>query len=74
MAKELSIFMDESGDRSGRTRYYLITLVFHDQSDGIIGDINRYKMRLTENGLPSRSEHDYQLLCTARKITALSHR
>lgn len=52
MTKELSIFVDESGDRSGRARYYLITLVFHDQSDGIMGEINRYKMRLAENGLP----------------------
>lgn len=39
MTKELSIFVDESGDRSGRARYYLITLVFHDQSDSIMGEI-----------------------------------
>ena len=35
MAKELSIFVDESGDRGGKARYYLLTLVFHDQADGI---------------------------------------
>lgn len=62
MAKELSIFVDESGDRSGRARYYLITLMFHDQSDGIMGDINRYKMRLTENGLPDVAFHSGPLL------------
>ena len=35
MAKELSIFVDESGDRGGKARYYLLTLVFHDQADSI---------------------------------------
>ena len=49
--------MDESGDRSGRARYYLITLVFHDQSNDIMGEINRYKMRLAENGPPDVAFH-----------------
>ena len=35
MAKEFSIFVDESGDRGGKTRYYLLTLVFHDQADSV---------------------------------------
>ena len=35
MAKELSIFVDESGDRGGKARYYLLTLVFNDQADSI---------------------------------------
>ena len=35
LAKELSIFVDESGDRGGKARYYLLTLVFHDQADSI---------------------------------------
>lgn len=62
MAKELSIFVDESGDRGGKARYYLITLVFHDQSDDITGEINRYKMRLAENGLPDVAFHSEPLL------------
>ena len=62
MAKELSIVVDESGDRSGRARYYPITLVFHDQSDGIMGEINRYKIRLAENGLPDVAFHSEPLL------------
>ena len=33
MAKELSIFADKSGDRGGVARHYLLTLVFHNQSD-----------------------------------------
>ncbi len=40
MAKELSIFVDESGDRGGKARYYLLTLVFHDQADSIAPYIN----------------------------------
>ena len=35
LAKELSIFVDESGDCGGKARYYLLTLVFHDQADSI---------------------------------------
>lgn len=30
MASELSLFVDESGDRNANSRYYLLTLVFHD--------------------------------------------
>ena len=43
MAKELSIFVDESGDRGGKARYYLLTLVFHDQADGIAEAVTGYK-------------------------------
>ena len=35
LARDLSIFVDESGDRSGKARYYLFTLVIHDQSESI---------------------------------------
>ena len=35
LAKELSIFVDESGDRGGKARYYLLMLVFHDQADSV---------------------------------------
>ena len=35
LAKELSICVDESGDRGSKARYYLLTLVFHDQADSI---------------------------------------
>ena len=33
---ELSVFADESGDRCGHSKYYLLTLVFHDQDKGYI--------------------------------------
>ena len=35
LAKELSIFVDENCKRGGKARYYLLTLVFHDQTDSI---------------------------------------
>ena len=43
MAKELSIFVDESGDRGGEARYYLLTLVFHDQANGSIIEVDGKK-------------------------------
>lgn len=32
--RELSIFVDESGDPGTESKYYLVSLVFHDQGDG----------------------------------------
>ena len=46
MAKELSIFVDESGDRGGKARYYLLTLVLHDQADGIAEAVTGYEAML----------------------------
>lgn len=34
---ELSVFVDESGNMGEDSRYYLLTLLFHDQSDDISG-------------------------------------
>lgn len=30
--KELSVFVDESGEFGSGSKYYLVTLLFHDQS------------------------------------------
>lgn len=46
MAKELSIFVDESSDRGGEARYYLLTLVFHDQADSIAEAVTGYEAKL----------------------------
>lgn len=62
MAKELSIFVDESGDRGGKARYYLLTLVFHDQADDILSEVRSYERRLAENGLPDIAFHSEPLL------------
>lgn len=50
MAKELSIFVDESGDRGGKARYYLLTLVFHDQAESITEAVTGYEARLAKEG------------------------
>jgi len=51
--KELSIFVDESGDFGAykyHSPFYIVTLVFHDQSEDISYDIDRFneKIRLAE--------------------------
>lgn len=62
MARELSIFVDESGDRGGKARYYLLTLVFHEQSVGIDDYIRRYRESLNRSGLPDIPFHSEPLL------------
>lgn len=71
MAKELSVFVDESGDRGGRARYYLLTLVFHDQADSIAEAVTGHEAKLAGADLPNipfRSEplmhgrKDYEFL------------
>ena len=62
MAKELSIFVDESGDRGGKARYYLLTLVFHDQADSIAEAVTGYEAKLARTApwhpAPLRAPHE----------------
>lgn len=51
--KELSVFVDESGDLGGESKYYLITLVFHDQSNDLSHTIDLYEQSLAVRGLPN---------------------
>lgn len=53
---DLSIFVDESGD-SGNSKYYLITLIFHDQGRSIQSDIERYRQTIQLKGLSSAPFH-----------------
>ncbi len=62
MARDLSIFVDESGDRGGRARYYLLTLVIHDQSEGIAEKVARYEESLLRADLPNIPFHSEPLL------------
>ena len=51
--KELSIFVDESGDFGSyepHAPYYLFTLVFHDQKESIQGQLTRLEASLREMG------------------------
>jgi hypothetical protein len=55
--RELSAFADESGDSAHQSKYYLLTLVFHDQGKPIVGNIARYESALREAGLPDIAFH-----------------
>lgn len=48
---DLSIFVDESGGQGGHSRYYVLTLVFHSQSDDIASQMERYRLGLKARGL-----------------------
>jgi hypothetical protein len=50
--RELSTFVDESGDSAYKSKYYLLTLVFHDQGIPLTGNIARYEELLRVAGLP----------------------
>ena len=62
MAKEISIFVDESGDHGGKARYYLLTLVIHDQADSISDKVARYEESLLRSDLPNVPFHSEPLL------------
>ena len=62
MAKELSIFVDESGDCGGKARYYLLTLVFHDQAESITEAVTGYEARLARADLPNIPFHSEPLI------------
>ena len=69
--KELSIFVDESGDfgeYDHRAPYYIISMVFHDQSYYISSDLQKLETEMTNIGMPDhcihvgpiiRQEHEY---------------
>jgi hypothetical protein len=53
--RELSIFIDESGDfgpHEKHSPFYLVGLVFHDQSDSIAGHLDGVHDGLVARGLP----------------------
>ena len=62
MARDLSIFVDESGDRGGKARYYLLALVIHDQADSISDKVARYEESLLRSDLPNIPFHSEPLL------------
>ena len=54
---ELSVFCDESGGMDVTSRYRLVTLVFHDQSQDISRLIGAYERDLEDKGLPNIPFH-----------------
>lgn len=59
---ELSLFADESGEVGTESRYYLLTLVFHEQSKSIDSQIAQYEQSLADRALPSIPLHTSPLL------------
>ena len=66
MEKVLSVFVDESGDTgdSGQTsKYYIVSFLFHNQSDDISDAINKLKSKLPYHVGPIiRKEEPYENL------------
>lgn len=59
---ELSIFVDESGDKSNHAQYFILTLVLHDQSVSIASNISIYEQTLTDADIPNIPFHSEPLL------------
>jgi len=58
--KELSIFVDESGDFGSyeyHSPFYMMTMVFHDQSVDISPDLNRLQSSISQKGIPDYTFH-----------------
>lgn len=72
MNEELSVFVDESGDIGERSRYYLITLVFHEQENDISPYIEIYLIDLGDKGLPDIPMHAGPLLTKHESYEELS--
>lgn len=65
MSKTLSIFLDESGDvsfGSGRSDYYLTTMVFHNQDKSMAEVVNWLERGLAEKGFSNHCVHTGPLL------------
>ena len=63
--KELSIFVDESGSfgpYEAHSPYYIVTLLLHDQSEDISGDINTVARKLADLGLVEYTVHSGPLI------------
>lgn len=59
---EISVFADESGDKTEKTRYFLLTLVFHDQANSIAEQVAVYERSLANADLPNIPFHSEPLL------------
>ena len=58
--RELSIFVDESGDfgsYESHSPYYLVTFIFHDQRDDISANVANFDSALADIGIRNRAIH-----------------
>ena len=79
--RELSVFVDESGNLGDDARYYLLALVLHDQSKDVFEHIGRYESTLAQRGLRDiplhmnplmRANEDYKGM-TAREALGVAN-
>ena len=73
--KELSVFIDESGDfglYENHSPYYIVTLVFHDQSVDITENINLLNAKVRVSGLPNYTVHAGPLIRREKEYLHLS--
>lgn len=77
----LSVFLDESGIQEGASRYYLVTLVLHEQSKPIADAVQAYETSLATRGLPDipfhatplmRAHDDYESMDVATRKRLLA--
>lgn len=68
---ELSIFIDESGNLDQACRYYLVTLVFHEQNDEYSEPLERFKWEIAEARLPEHPFHLGPLLRANRPFDSM---
>ncbi len=59
---EISLFADESGESGTQSKYYLLTLVLHEQSDDISRAIELYENDLRAKSLPDIPLHASPLM------------
>lgn len=62
MTRELSLFCDESGSEAGGPRYYILTLVLHDQAESLDEPMRLYSQSLQDKGLPDIPLHTSPLM------------
>lgn len=63
--KELSIFIDESGDFGktvNQSPFYIVTMVFHNQSDDLAEPIFRLKAWLSNSGINDEYIHTHPII------------
>ncbi|MDK6399655.1 DUF3800 domain-containing protein [Pauljensenia sp. UMB1235] len=69
---EISIFIDESGTANSDDKFYILTLVFHQQSKPINEYVSQYEQSLNVADLPNIPFHSEPLLNGNRSYKHLS--
>jgi hypothetical protein len=73
--KELSVFIDESGDFGEyeyHSPFYIVTLVFHDQSESIAENIRHLDLKIHNYGMPDYTIHTGPLIRREDEFFSLS--